>query len=121
MKSIKSSKLHQRFSDDGSTSLRWNVDAKRLRSNVKVVVSPRLDVQLHGTIVPFKLILSPIRIGTGKGAGSFKASSGIGKIQLKCEDELAGSEFILSVTLSLPGATSSPKRSLLHDFKQNGV
>jgi len=118
---VGNSKSLQQWTEKGVTSIRWRIDAKKLRGRDKVAVSPRLDVLLRDVIVPFKLSLSPIASGTGKGGGSFKGSQGRGKIQLKCEDEIGWAEFTLTVELSLPDLADSPVRSTVHDFKQNGI
>jgi len=96
--------------------LRWAVDARKLKKNERVIVSPLFDLPIKaGCAVPFRLMLFP-----KKEAGSFRAANGSGSILLKCEAAAQESpESTLAVRFSI---NRQPARGpVVHNFAQSGV
>lgn len=72
----------------GSTVIYWTVDAKKLRSNDRLTVSPLFklsDGHVNAPPLPFKMTVTPKVVSDGKGGASFRMAKGRGAIQLKCE------------------------------------
>jgi hypothetical protein len=63
-------------------SICWCVDAKKLKSNDRVAVSPPFGIC---GVFNFKLMLYALTSSCSKGGTSFRKSKGWGIIQLKCE------------------------------------
>eukprot|EP00929_Paragymnodinium_shiwhaense_P101540 TRINITY_DN646_c0_g1_i1.p1 TRINITY_DN646_c0_g1~~TRINITY_DN646_c0_g1_i1.p1 ORF type:complete len:306 (-),score=35.31 TRINITY_DN646_c0_g1_i1:328-1245(-) len=99
-------------------TIEWKVDARKLVSEYKVVVSPSFDVQLAARSVPFKVILAPKEIASRKGGQSFKRSRGKGSIQLKCE---SADDFTELVEVKFSVGRSLPRGPIVHDFSDSGV
>lgn len=79
---------HWRSRFTGDSYVFWTVDARKLRTNDRLTVSPLFklsDGHLHAPPLPFKMIISPKVAPDGKGSGSFKKAQGKAIIQLKCE------------------------------------
>lgn len=118
--------------NSGKYRVNWTVDARKLKSNDKVAVSPQFDVSFHGCSLPFKLLIHPKATGDGKGGGSFRKAKGRGKIELKCEgglkdDEPAVIQYCLGIGSSAKAKEGEAvKRQPLrgpvrHNFSQSGV
>merc|ERR550525_80121 len=70
-----------------SAKITWVVDAKRLQSKDRMLVSPAFELPL-GRPVPFRLMVQPKSTSGAKGGESFEKARGLGSIQLKCEEAL---------------------------------
>eukprot|EP00929_Paragymnodinium_shiwhaense_P096645 TRINITY_DN5829_c0_g1_i1.p1 TRINITY_DN5829_c0_g1~~TRINITY_DN5829_c0_g1_i1.p1 ORF type:complete len:303 (-),score=45.61 TRINITY_DN5829_c0_g1_i1:261-1169(-) len=101
-----------------ASTIAWTVDARKLDSDNKVIVSPSFDVDVAGQTVPFKVILTPKETVVKKGGPSFKRSKGHGTIQLKCES--AGA-FAKPVEIKFAVGRSGLKGPVVHDFDNAGV
>jgi len=72
----------------GSSFVYWTVDAKKLRSNDRLTVSPLFklcDGHADAPPLPFKMTVTPKVVSDGKGGASFRKAKGKSIIQLKCE------------------------------------
>lgn len=72
----------------GSSFVYWTVDAKKLRSNDRLTVSPLFklcDGHTNAPPLPFKMTVTPKVVSDGKGGASFRKAKGKASIQLKCE------------------------------------
>jgi len=72
----------------GSTFINWTVDAKKLRANDRLTVSPLFklcDGNVNAPPLPFKMTVTPKMVSDGKGGASFRKAKGKAIIQLKCE------------------------------------
>jgi hypothetical protein len=114
----------------GVYRINWTVDARKLKSNDKVAVSPQFDLSLSGITVPFKMLIHPKSTGEGRGGGSFRKAKGRGKIEVKCEGALedgmpATIQFRLGVGSSYKSGDAvkrEPFRGpVKHNFSQSGV
>lgn len=103
---------------DGSTIVRWAVDARKLTANDKSIVSPTFEVgsKLPGT---FRIMLHPSRFS--KRGVTFKSSEGKGSISLKC-DSPPETESMTQIQFFIgDGKTEAPRGPVMHDFSQSGV
>lgn len=110
--------------------IHWTMDARKLRGNDKVAVSPPFEVSLgDGAFadVTFKIMVYPRLVSDGRGGASFRKSKGFGQIQVKCEAELQEAQdgwlrFWVKVgNQSMPIDQWQKRGPFTHDFKQNGV
>jgi len=72
----------------GSSFVYWTVDAKKLRSNDRLTVSPLFklrDGHVNAPPLPFKMTVTPKVVSDGKGGASFRKAKGMASIQVKCE------------------------------------
>jgi len=70
---------------NAATSVRWTVDAKKMRSTDRVVVSSLFMLLLSGQPMPFRMMLVPAVACRRRGGHCFKKARGVGRVQLKCE------------------------------------
>lgn len=68
-----------------ATLVKWTVDAKKMRSTDRVVVSPLFMLLLSGQPMPFRMMLVPAAVCRRRGGHCFKRARGRGSVQLKCE------------------------------------
>jgi len=102
--------------DADALRLWWTVDARKLRKNERVIVSPLFDLPVgRGAPVPFRLMLFPSR-----GAGSFRASRGAGTMLLKCE-ATAHESPDRGLDLRFVVGRQTPRGPVRHSFAQSGV
>jgi len=121
--------LQRSYSTSGVHRIYWMVDAKKLKSNDRVAVSPPFDISIGGDQVPFKLLVHPTVVSDGRGGSSFKKSKGHGKVELKCEamfaaDANATATYRISIgsgNAHEPDKWQSPRGPVRHDFAANGV
>jgi len=115
----------------GVTRTEWTVDAKKLRSNDRLTVSPLFklsDGHVNLPLLPFKMIINPRSASEGKGGASFRKSKGQAIIQLKCEAPREESEsYPISFYLSAGSGRDEDLRILAQrgpvtkNFAQSGV
>merc|ERR1712124_15265 len=103
---------------DTTNTISWAVDARKLNSDHKVIVSQTCELHLKGRPVPFKVILTPKEVTNRKGGQSFKRSRGVGSIQLKCDSE---EPFTEVVRVKFSVGRSLSRGPVVHDFSQTGV
>jgi len=105
------------------TSHQWTIDAKKLRSNDRSVVSRpfTLAVGGPGSIgITCKMMLYARTLKQGKAGQSFKLSGGQGSVQLKCEHDLSG--FMHSqVSLQFSIGSGQDSRLVHHNFAQSAA
>merc|ERR550525_399894 len=99
-----------------SAKITWVVDAKRLQSKDRMLVSPAFELPL-GRPVPFRLMVQPKTTSAARGRESFAKAHGMGSIQLKCEEALAQDSVETSVVaFSLAVGSASWRGPIRHDF-----
>lgn len=107
--------------DSVITGVIWTVDAKKLKSNDRVAVSPPFS--LYGA--PFRMMLHPKISSESKGGASFRKSMGRGFLQLKCESkvqELAGARFTFNFVVgSSKKRLEAARGPITHDFTTGGI
>jgi len=102
--------------DPDALRLRWTVDARKLRKNTHIIVSPIFHLPIgREHPMPFKLLLHP-----KKDAGSFRASKGVGTIRLKCEATVQESPDV-SLQLRFGVNKQTWRGPVLHNFAQSGI
>lgn len=67
---------------DGQLWIHWRIDAKKLHSKDKTIISPKLDIL--GAF--FKIMITPKAGGDGKGQACFRKARGCGSMVLKLVD-----------------------------------
>lgn len=77
----------------------WTVEAGKLKSNSRVMVSPALTVSCPGTAekLVLKMVINP------SSGSSFKSSAGKGFVQIKCEsnpDQYQSTQFTFRIGIS---------------------
>jgi len=115
----------ERSSKTGHCQMSWRVDARKLRGNIKQMVSPTFDVPLANgaTGFPFKMTLYPRGYGDCKGGTSFEKSHGRGSVQVKCESQLPPELVQLGFTLTVGNGNrkKSTRGPVWHDFSESAV
>jgi len=84
----------------GAARVSWTVDAKKLRGNDKILVSPQFGLPGRDAQAAFKMMIRPKIISDAKGGASFKKARGRGGVELKLEE---GEASIVSFGLSVGG------------------
>jgi len=115
--------------DSGNYRTYWIVDARKLKANDKVAVSPAFEITCgSGTPITLKLMMYPKAVSKGKGCASFKNAKGRGFVQLKCESDVRNFmsgplTFRLGISSgSAEGATQeAPRGPVTHDFADGVV
>merc|ERR1712217_697155 len=101
----------------------WTIDAKKLRSNDRSVVSRPFTLALGGLGsegVTCKMMLYAKTLKQGKAGQSFKLSGGQGSLQLKCEHDLSG--FAQSeVSLRFSIGCGEQSKFVHHNFSQSAA
>lgn len=97
-------------------SVIWAVDARKLNSSDKVIVSPRFQFEAATGPTPFRVLIYPKEVSYRAGTVSFKRSRGLCTIQLKSEISLPG-DVCIDVRVGQSGC-SGP---VVHDFSETGV
>lgn len=101
----------------------WPVDARRLGTKDRQLVSPRFEVPAGG--IYCRLMLMPKEAGLRKGERSFLKARGRGHLQLKCESEVPESTQTLELRLAIAKSDSEGWGGLLgpveHDFGKGAV
>jgi len=113
----------------GIFRIHWTVDARKLKSNDRVHVSPQFEIDFYTSSVPFKMLIHPKVVSELKGGHSFRKAKGRGKVELKCEgvvDEAAGAMVTYRLLIASGKAGDKEKRTLprgpvKHDFARGGV
>jgi len=105
------------------TVYHWRINAKKLRTNDRSVVSRPFTLAVGGPGSEgdtSKLMLYARVLKKGKSGQSFKLSGGQGSLQLKCENELGGPlDGKASLRFSLAGSQES--RLVHHNFSQSAA
>jgi len=97
-------------------SFAWVVDARKLSSSDKVIVSPRFEFASSSGPAGFRVIMYPKDISHRTGRESFKRSRGFGSITVKSESSLFG-DVSIDVTVGQRGC----REPVLHNFSQEPV
>lgn len=100
---------------NGHLWVRWPVDAKKLRSKDRQIISPTIEVSPQASI---KLMLKPSCTGERKGQASWKRSQGIGCVEVKF---LGESSSAPRMRCSISVGEQAPRGSFEHDFADNSV
>jgi len=108
-----------RFDNENRVKIAWPVDARKLRSVDKQIVSPSFE--LFG--IPFKLMMKPRIAKQAKGQASFKTARGRGYIELKCEADASVVLPTVSFCTSIGDGSrwQSPRGPVVHDFTSSSV
>lgn len=105
------------------TIYHWTIDAKKLRSNDRSVVSRPFTLAIGGPgseEVTCKMMLYARTLKQGKAGQSFKLSGGQGSLQLKCEHDLSG--FMHSrVSLRFSVGSGQESKLVHHNFSQSAA
>lgn len=108
------------------TSVRWYVDAAKLRQKqVAAIVSPPFELLAGGHCIEFKVVVRAWRNGAEpRKHTNFKDSEGRGTVELKCESDLDRingrcSEFLFRA--SIGNGEKEWKNSRKHDFASSAV
>eukprot|EP00397_Hematodinium_sp_SG-2012_P017496 GEMP01017895.1.p1 GENE.GEMP01017895.1~~GEMP01017895.1.p1 ORF type:complete len:515 (+),score=97.99 GEMP01017895.1:158-1546(+) len=106
----------------GAHRVTWSVDARKLKSTDRQIVSP--SFYMHGIATPFKLLLFPVISSEARGGSSFKNAGGKGIVQLKCEGAPSGEDGRNRSSLILRffvGSQEEPRGPVTNDFQERPV
>merc|ERR1719203_1856435 len=99
----------------------WNIDARRLRSKEKTLVSPTFELPM-GAAVQFRLMVYAKRRSQKKGGDNFGKARGSGSIHLKCEANHLEEHPRQSLLAFRIAVGSEPWRGpVTHDFALESV
>jgi len=71
---------------DGTTPHQWTVDARKLKTSDKIIVSPSFERPRDGaSAAKFKLMILPKSVDEKRGGSSFRKAKGRAMVQVKCE------------------------------------
>jgi len=103
-----------------SAKVQWMLDARKLYSKDKVVVSPAFEL-LHGCSIPFRILVKS-RVKTQKRGGeSFVKSRGVGSILLKCEAPVDQILAMPSLEVKITVGDQPGRSFVHHDFGSESV
>jgi hypothetical protein len=95
----------------------WHVDGRRLKGkDTHMTKAVQLCLQGRDECVEFIVSMYPKAVSTSRGGSNFRASNGVGTLQIKCNQM---SENSLVLCLTVGGDIES--RSLMHDFGASPV
>jgi hypothetical protein len=124
-------RCHSEESD--TLSIRWSVDARKLRVKDKVAVSPSFEL-VDGVPGTFRLMLYPKAVSDRKGGASFKKAKGKGSVHVKCESpEGSVHDGIIALRISVGSGggcisdgsdlpqQEAPRGPVMHNFAESGI
>lgn len=102
---------------DGHLWVHWPVDAKKLRSKDRQIISPSFEI-IPGAV--FKLMMMPKMMGEKKGQACFQKAHGCGSIVLKHVAPVEGttslSKLIFRITVGDGKQRQTPRGPVDYDF-----
>jgi len=106
----------------GCQQISWCVDARRLKGNVKQVVSPSFEICIdsNNTNAPFKMILHPRHVSRCKGGATFEQARGRGCVHLKCEGNLSA-EVGFRISIGSSNEKKYTRGPVFHRFADRAV
>lgn len=109
------SKEQQAQVDDGASRINWQVDAKKLSSMERQIISPSFQISEKASV---KIMLKAKGVGSRKGQASFKKSRGIGSVEVKFVE---GSTEAPQLRLYVSVGDQLPRGPVDHDFGTSSV
>lgn len=106
-------------SADGCSFVHWALDARKLESQDKQVVSPAFKLDLPGQgLQPFKMVLYPKVVNDGKHGAGFRKAKGKGRVVLKCEALLPAdcADITLRISVGRDDKLQPPRGPAKHNF-----
>jgi len=107
---------------DGTLQVMYVVDARKLKVNDKVIISPTFELSAAHP-GQYRIIINPSPI-KARGGPTFKNTGGLGNVQLKCEDRSEGKiAFHVLINDGRPNSLRSepPRGPVEHDFTDGSV
>jgi len=103
---------------ESTTAVQWTLDAKKMRSTDRVVVSSPFMLPLGGQLLPFRMMLVPtVLCKTGRGH-CFKKTEGRGIVQLKCDASDLPQDANTRIQYSVRVGRERFRGPKEHDFRQ---
>ena len=102
----------------GEEVVRWTVDARKLESQDKQILSPQFDLySKEGTITPFRLMILA-KETRGKGCRGFLKAKGRGRLFMKCESSSVSEMAPVAFRVTVGPGTAAEKSKVLeaHQF-----
>ena len=103
---------------ESTTAVQWTVDAKKMRSKDRVVVSSPFMLPLGGQLLPFRMILVPSVVCKKARGHCFKKAEGRGSVQLKCEASDLPQDANTRIQYSVRVGWERFRGPKEHDFRQ---
>jgi len=95
--------------------IHWSVDAKKLSSKDKQIISPSFQISPHASV---KIMIKPKSVGDRKGQASFHKAKGFGSLEVKFVEDSSVAPTI-RFCVSVGGEASYGP--VEHDFGSSGV
>lgn len=103
---------------NGKEMVRWKVDARKLDSQEKQILSPEFELQLPGLgLKPFRIMILA-KETKGKGGRGFVKAGGKGRLFVKCETSSLAQARAMAFRVSVGPATVESKGPLWHLFTE---
>lgn len=96
-------------------TLQWTVDAKKLKSSDRSIISPNLEISPHDAV---KLIIKPTSIGDARGQANFRNSQGVGSLELKFTKSLSCAP---KIRFCVAVGDQEWRGPFEHDFSRNSL
>lgn len=104
-------------SASGGSEICWAVEARRLGTRDKVLVSPAFDLNLRGSgLASFRLAIYPRATREGRYGGDFRRAGGWGRVELKCATQLPQGAARIVFNVGVGG--EAPRGPVEHDFSE---
>mmetsp|Transcript_133581 Transcript_133581/g.236376 ORF Transcript_133581/g.236376 Transcript_133581/m.236376 type:complete len:371 (+) Transcript_133581:67-1179(+) len=101
--------------DHGSDLICWQVDAKKLRSNERQIISPSFKISQQASI---KMMIKPKSAGERKGQAGFRSSRGLGSVEVKFVE---GSAVAPKLRFCISVGDQPQRGPFEHDFGSSSV
>jgi hypothetical protein len=106
-------------SEDGRLYVRWPVDARKLRTKDRQIISPSFEV-FPGAA--FRLMIKPRVAGDRKGQAGFHKARGQGSVDLKfMEGAVSAPKFGFRISVGSGAHAAAPRGPVYHDFDTSTV
>ena len=103
---------------ESTTRVQWTVDAKKMRSKDRVVVSSPFMLPCGGQLLPFRMMLVPTVVCKTRRGHCFKKAEGRGSVQLKCEASDLPQDSNTRIWYSVRVGWERFRGPKEHDFRQ---
>jgi len=101
-----------------TTAVQWTVDAKKLQSTDRVVVSSPFVMPLGGQLLPFRMMLLPKVVCKRRGGHCFKRAQGRGSVQLKCDASDVPQDADARIQYAMRVGRGRSRGPTEHDFRE---
>lgn len=110
---------------EGTMPFQWSVDARKLKTSDKVIVSPSFEwPEDEADSAKFKLMIIPKAVNDKKGGSSFKKAKGKAVVEVKCEANPPKKEVKLRLAVTdkeNPKMLKEFRGPVVHNFSEANI